>query len=88
MLTRTIAIYDILACYLYLISTQSPERVILAGDSAGGGMVLSLLVILRDQGLPMPAGAVLISPWVDLCHSFPSIVAGKLILRSQETAGF
>jgi len=48
-------------------------------------MVLSLLVILRDQGLPMPAGAVLISPWVDLCHSFPSIVAGKL---AQETAGF
>ncbi|RPB04115.1 alpha/beta-hydrolase [Choiromyces venosus 120613-1] len=71
------AIYDVLACYLYLISTQSPETVILAGDSAGGGLILSLLVILRDQGLPMPAGAVLISPWVDLCHSFPSIVAGN-----------
>ncbi|PWW71664.1 alpha/beta-hydrolase [Tuber magnatum] len=71
------AIYDALACYLYLVSIQSPETVILAGDSAGGGMVLSLLVILRDQGLPMPAGTVLISPWVDLCHSFPSIVAGN-----------
>ncbi|CUS07576.1 unnamed protein product [Tuber aestivum] len=71
------AIYDALACYLYLISIQSPETVIVAGDSAGGGMLLSLLVILRDQGLPMPAGAVLISPWVDLCHSFPSIVAGN-----------
>ena len=36
-------------------------------------MVLSLLVILRDQGLPLPAGAILISPWVDLTHSFPSV---------------
>lgn len=36
-------------------------------------MVLSLLCILRDQGLPLPAGAVLISPWVDLTHSFPSV---------------
>ena len=34
---------------------------------------LSLLTILRDQGLPLPAGAVLISPWVDLTHSFPSL---------------
>lgn len=33
----------------------------------------SLLVTLRDQGIPLPAGAVLISPWVDLTHSFPSV---------------
>lgn len=33
----------------------------------------SMLVILRDKGLPLPAGAVLISPWVDLTHSFPSV---------------
>ena len=32
-----------------------------------------MLVILRDQGLPLPAGAILISPWVDLTHSFPSV---------------
>ena len=36
-------------------------------------MVLSMLVILRDQGLPLPAGAILLSPWVDLTHSFPSL---------------
>lgn len=35
----------------------------------------SLLVILRDRGLPLPAGAILISPWVDLTHSFPSVAA-------------
>ncbi|MCJ1377508.1 hypothetical protein MMC17_000603 [Xylographa soralifera] len=50
-----------------------PSTIILAGDSAGGGMIVSLLVILRDQGIPLPAGAVLISPWVDLTHSFPSV---------------
>ena len=33
----------------------------------------SLLVVLRDQGIPLPAGAILISPWVDLTHSFPSV---------------
>jgi acetyl esterase/lipase len=43
------------------------------GDSAGAGMVVALLIIIREMGLPMPAGASLISPWVDLTHSMPSI---------------
>lgn len=38
-------------------------------------MVLSMMVIMRDQGIPLPAGAILISPWVDLTHSFPSVGA-------------
>ena len=64
---------DCLAAYLYLLTVQSPTEIILAGDSAGAGMVLSLLIILRDQGIPLPAGAILISPWADLTHSFPSV---------------
>ncbi|KAG6012489.1 hypothetical protein E4U43_007774 [Claviceps pusilla] len=64
---------DCLAAYLYLLSVQDPSTIIVAGDSAGGGMVLSMLCILRDQGIPLPAGGVLISPWVDLTHSFPSV---------------
>ena len=47
--------------------------IVIAGDSAGAGLCLALLIILRDQGLPLPAGASLISPWVDLTHSFPSV---------------
>ncbi|KAK5187926.1 hypothetical protein LTR16_009173, partial [Cryomyces antarcticus] len=66
-------LHDCLAAYLWLIEQQDPSTILLAGDSAGGGMVLSMLVILRDRGLPLPAGAVLISPWVDLTHSFPSV---------------
>ncbi|ORY81000.1 Alpha/Beta hydrolase protein, partial [Protomyces lactucae-debilis] len=68
-------IHDNLACYLYLLKQFKPEEIILSGDSAGGGMCLSLLTVIRDQGLPLPAGCVLISPWVDLNHSFPSIMA-------------
>lgn len=64
---------DCLAAYLFLLQTQEPNTIVLAGDSAGGGMVLSILCILRDQGIPLPAGAVLISPWCDLTHSFPSV---------------
>lgn len=78
---------DCLAAYLYLLTQQEPKTIILAGDSAGGGMVLSLLVILRDQGIPLPAGAVLISPWVDLTHSFPS-VAGDCPLDYVPPSGF
>ncbi|KAH8204332.1 hypothetical protein TruAng_001495 [Truncatella angustata] len=80
-------LHDCLAAYLYLLTVQDPTTIILAGDSAGGGMVLSLLVAIRDRGLPLPAGAVLISPWVDLSHSFPS-VAGDAPLDYIPQNGF
>lgn len=64
---------DALAAYLHLLEKHDPSTIIVAGDSAGGGMVLSMLVTLRDQGIPLPAGGVLLSPWVDLTHSFPSL---------------
>jgi hypothetical protein len=50
------------------------SKIVLAGDSAGGGLCVNLLIILRDMGLELPAGAVLISPWVDMTHSFPSVM--------------
>lgn len=64
---------DNLAAYLHLLESHDPSTILLGGDSAGGGMVLALLVTLRDRGLPLPAGAILLSPWVDLTHSFPSL---------------
>ena len=66
---------DCLAAYLYLLTLHDPSHIVLAGDSAGGGMVLAMLCIIRDQGIPLPAGGILISPWVDLTHSFPSVSA-------------
>jgi acetyl esterase/lipase len=72
-------LHDILTAYLYLLSEYDPKCILLAGDSAGGGLIASTLVTIRDQGLPLPAGAMLLSPWVDLTHSFPSICDdGKL----------
>jgi len=47
--------------------------VFVAGDSAGGGLSLSLLVRLRDLGMAMPNGALLLSPWTDLTVSGPSV---------------
>ena len=64
---------DCIAAYLHLLTVQEPNTILLAGDSAGGGMVLSILVTLRDRNIPLPAGAILLSPWVDLTHSFPSV---------------
>ncbi|OQO07784.1 hypothetical protein B0A48_06575 [Cryoendolithus antarcticus] len=69
---------DCIAAYLYLLQDFKPSQILFAGDSAGGGMVLSMLVTLRDQGIPLPAGTMLLSPWVDLTHSFPSVAGDGL----------
>ncbi|KAI0368056.1 alpha/beta-hydrolase [Pilatotrama ljubarskyi] len=73
---------DVLAAYFYLTNPPPgashkpvpPSKLVFAGDSAGGALCLTALTVLRDLGLPQPAGAVLISPWVDLTHSFPSVM--------------
>ncbi len=46
-----------------------PHDIVLAGDSAGGGLAAALIVRLRDRGLPTPGGAILFSPYLDLEHS-------------------
>lgn len=61
------ALDDALAVYRALLASGLPASgIALAGDSAGGGLVTSLLVAAREAALPLPAAAVLISPWVDL----------------------
>ncbi|NUR86958.1 MAG: alpha/beta hydrolase, partial [Nonomuraea sp.] len=45
---------------------HEPGDVLLAGDSAGGHLTLATLLALRDHGLPMPGGAICLSPWTDL----------------------
>jgi len=52
-----------------------PENIIISGDSAGGGLTLALLMYLRDNDYPLPSGAIVMSPWVDLtlsCDSWES----------------
>jgi acetyl esterase/lipase len=64
------AVEDALAAYRALIEggTQ-PERMIVAGDSAGGGLAMALALALKREGLPQPAGWFVISPWADLTQS-------------------
>ncbi len=60
------AIEDILTAYRWLLAQGvSPARVVIAGESAGGGLTLSTLLALRDQGVPLPAAAVALSPLTD-----------------------
>jgi acetyl esterase/lipase len=61
------AINDTTAAYKWLLERgYKPNQIVLAGDSAGGGLVLAALLALRDSGTPLPACAVAISPWTDM----------------------
>jgi len=61
------ALEDAAASYRWVLEQGiEPERVAVAGDSAGGGLTVAALVALRDRGTPLPSAAVCISPWVDL----------------------
>lgn len=61
------ALTDALAAWRTLLARGiAPGSIAIAGDSAGAGLALALLVALRDAGKPLPACAVLLSPWVDL----------------------
>ena len=53
------------------VAAESPDGVVLAGDSAGGGYALALAQALRDRGGPQPERLVLLAPWVDLTSSAP-----------------
>ncbi len=64
------ALFDAAASYRKLLSMgYLPEKIILSGDSAGGGLALALCMYLRDNGLPVPAGIVTMSAWTDLTKS-------------------
>lgn len=68
------ALDDSLAAYRGLLARGcDPKHIVLAGDSAGGGLALATLVALRDSGSPLPAGAVLFSPWTDLACTGTSL---------------
>ena len=52
--------------YTHLISSLGPKNLLVAGESAGGNLALATLLKAREQNLPMPAAAALLSPWVDV----------------------
>ena len=60
------AVDDSLAAYKALLETHTADNIIIAGDSAGGGLTLATAMKIRDTGLASPAGLVTLSPWANL----------------------
>lgn len=70
------AVEDAQNAYRWLLDQGvQASRIVIAGDSAGGALALTTLLAAREAGWPQPAGALLISPWLDLTCSQPSIDA-------------
>ena len=69
------ALDDAKAAYRYLLDVEriAPSRIIIAGDSAGGGLALSLALAIRDAGWSNPAGIVAFCPWTDLAATGHSL---------------
>jgi acetyl esterase/lipase len=85
------AVEDAVTSYRWLLAKGiHPKRIAIAGDSAGGGLTLATLVSLRDQGVPLPAAAVCISPRTDLANEGRSMetkaTLDPLIHRALTTA--
>ncbi|KAJ3114750.1 hypothetical protein HK098_007168, partial [Nowakowskiella sp. JEL0407] len=83
------ALHDAISAYRFLLDPPTPEpgktafkyspqNITVMGDSAGGNLAISLALWLREHGLeynlPMPAGVIGLSPWLDLTHSQPSFI--------------
>ena len=61
------AVEDTVAAYRFLLTSGiAPKNIAIAGDSAGGGLVVGVILAIRDAGLPLPGCAWCISPWVDM----------------------
>lgn len=57
---------DVEAVYTQLVEQRGAEKLILIGDSAGGGLCVASMLRFKERELPQPIGAILLSPWVDL----------------------
>jgi acetyl esterase/lipase len=70
------ALDDAVKVYRWLLDEKVPPKsIVLAGDSCGGGLTVATLAAIRDAGLPLPAGAAVVSPWADLEVNSDSFVS-------------
>jgi monoterpene epsilon-lactone hydrolase len=63
------ALDDCIAVYRRLLDTRAPERIVVGGGSAGGNLAAALILRARDEGLPLPAALILLTPEADLTES-------------------
>jgi acetyl esterase/lipase len=74
------AVEDAAGCYRWLLTQgYEPGKIAIGGDSAGGGLTLSTLVNLKNLGVAQPAGAILLSPWLDLTVSGSSVATNARV---------
>jgi phosphinothricin tripeptide acetyl hydrolase len=70
------AVEDTISAYLWLLDSGiDASNIVVAGDSAGAGLTIALMISLRDAGLSLPAAGVCISPWIDLTCSGSSHIS-------------
>ena len=77
------ALEDARAVIRALSGEASPGPVVVSGDSAGGGLALALVLSMRDAGQELPAGCILLSPWLDLGRdrrAVPDLVRRDVLL--------
>ena len=68
------ALQDCVAAYRWLVDYGiSPQKIVVAGDSAGGGLAVALALSLRDDDVPLPAAIACMSPWADLALTGESL---------------
>ena len=82
------ALDDCLAVYRALLAEHKAEDIVVSGTSAGGNLAAALLLRAKDEGLPMPAGAILLTPELDLTESgdsFHTLMGLDTVLRSRLT---
>ncbi len=73
------ALDDTLAAYAHVLERHEPSNVVIGGRSAGGNLAVAVLLRAREEGLPMPAGLVLLSPEIDLTESGDSFEVNRLV---------
>ena len=73
------ALDDALAAYAHVLERHASGNVVIGGRSAGGNLAVAMLLRAREEGLPMPAGLVLLSPEVDLTESGDSFEVNRLV---------
>ena len=77
------ALEDARAVMRALVAEVGPGALVVSGDSAGGGLALALALSMRDEGLELPAGCILLSPWLDLGRdrrAVPELVRRDVLL--------
>lgn len=68
------ALEDSIHAYYWLVDQgYDPKQIVIAGDSAGGGLAMAMLLMLKELGRPLPSACVCLSPWVDLTLSGASV---------------